>query len=695
MSSTDTRIVLGLDTSGFVPAAKSAEKALDGIGNAGQTSARQIAAATRGLPAQFTDIAVQLQGGANPFTILLQQGGQIKDQFGGVGNAIKGIGAVITPFSIAVTGAVAGVGALIAAMVQGSHDAEALRNTIQLTGNAAGLTASRFEQLTTRVAAASQQTVGGARDIVMGLAASGQSSAQVLEGQSKAIARIADLSGKAGKEIAASFSAQLDAPTKFAAAANQAYNFLTLAQFERIQALEKEGRSTEAVVLTNDLLLKSLDKQAQKLNVVGQAWVDAGKWASEAWKSFTGLVSEPDTLSKLEAVRRQINAITSSAGGKDPAAGTFSAGRIQALRQQIQLLAEQAKQESTLASKTSEQAAKTREGINELMNAPAKRTEPPVYFDVLDAIDGRLKLLKAAEEGLSAIRDPQEAYKQVALRMDRTAADEQDKADEARNVKHAEFVQGLVDANQRGSAELISDERERGLAVIELDRQIGERRIRDAELTGAALREALTLNDEAAALSQIKLDRQITDSLKAAADASSQSLTESISGGIVEGFRRGGSLAELFARELKAQFAKLVLQPLIRPAVEAGNASITGLFQSIAGMLAGSDLGLNPGAADFATGDLIRGRRAGGGSVQPYSDYLVGERGPEVLRMGAQGGSVIPNHALGGPSFNVSNHIHIEARTDAGQVAQVVNAGVQQGMLATMEQLRVMGVVRA
>jgi len=37
------------------------------------------------LPAQFTDIATQLAGGQSPFLIMLQQGGQIKDSFGGFG----------------------------------------------------------------------------------------------------------------------------------------------------------------------------------------------------------------------------------------------------------------------------------------------------------------------------------------------------------------------------------------------------------------------------------------------------------------------------------------------------------------------------------------------------------------------------------------------------------------------------------
>lgn len=38
-----------------------------------------------------------------------------------------------------------------------------------------------------------------------------------------------------------------------------------------------------------------------------------------------------------------------------------------------------------------------------------------------------------------------------------------------------------------------------------------------------------------------------------------------------------------------------------------------------------------------------------GGPALAGRDYLVGEAGPEILRMGSQSGTVIPNHAIGGP----------------------------------------------
>ena len=44
----------------------------------------------------------------------------------------------------------------------------------------------------------------------------------------------------------------------------------------------------------------------------------------------------------------------------------------------------------------------------------------------------------------------------------------------------------------------------------------------------------------------------------------------------------------------------------------------------------------------------IFSKRANGGPVSPGGAYLVGERGPEILQMGARGGNIIPNNAIGG-----------------------------------------------
>ncbi|MGY0634395.1 hypothetical protein [Luteimonas sp. A478] len=58
----------------------------------------------------------------------------------------------------------------------------------------------------------------------------------------------------------------------------------------------------------------------------------------------------------------------------------------------------------------------------------------------------------------------------------------------------------------------------------------------------------------------------------------------------------------------------------------------------------------------------LSGKRAAGGPVRAGGTYLVGERGPELLRMGGNGGHITPNHmvpamaAAGGMQVVVNNH---------------------------------------
>jgi phage-related minor tail protein len=68
---------------------------------------------TSNLASQFQDIAVQLQGGASPFTIALQQGTQINQVLGraGAGGVVSLLGtafaSLLTPVSLATIGIIA------------------------------------------------------------------------------------------------------------------------------------------------------------------------------------------------------------------------------------------------------------------------------------------------------------------------------------------------------------------------------------------------------------------------------------------------------------------------------------------------------------------------------------------------------------------------------------------------------------
>ena len=69
----------------------------------------------------------------------------------------------------------------------------------------------------------------------------------------------------------------------------------------------------------------------------------------------------------------------------------------------------------------------------------------------------------------------------------------------------------------------------------------------------------------------------------------------------------------------------------------------------------------------------FRGARAAGGPVTAGGTYLVGERGPELLTMGARGGYVTPNSAMGGNTVNISVN-----GADPNEVVRALQAYVRQ-----------------
>src|SRR5690606_24319641 len=100
-------------------------------------SARELAYVSRQLPMQFTDIATSLATGQRPLNVFLQQGGQLKDLFGGVGPAFRAMGGYLLGLINPLTVTAAVIGTLALAWKQGRDEALEFDRVIALTGNTA------------------------------------------------------------------------------------------------------------------------------------------------------------------------------------------------------------------------------------------------------------------------------------------------------------------------------------------------------------------------------------------------------------------------------------------------------------------------------------------------------------------------------------------------------------------------------
>lgn len=80
---------------------------------------------------------------------------------------------------------------------------------------------------------------------------------------------------------------------------------------------------------------------------------------------------------------------------------------------------------------------------------------------------------------------------------------------------------------------------------------------------------------------------------------------------------------------------------------------------------------------------LFGGGKAMGGPVEPGRSYLVGEQGPELIHIGAHGGTVTPNDKLGGKTINVVNHFTLAQPTDRRtqeQIAALAGTSIQSAL---------------
>lgn len=273
--------------------------ALDGVG----ISAAQTAAALRGVPAQFTDIVTSLQGGQQPLTVFLQQGGQLRDTFGGAGAAARGmagyIASLVNPFTTAAAAAVL----LGVAYNQGSKEADAYNRSIVMTGNAVGTTSERLADMARNVSRA-VGTQGEAAAVVAELADTGKVGADNLQRFSKVALDVEKTVGRSVGEMARDLSLLADAPLEASKKLNEQYHYLTSAVYDQIRALQEQGRTEEAAAVAQTAYTDAFEERSKmiesRLGVIEKSWRAVKSAASSTWDAIIGVGREDTVGQKLE-----------------------------------------------------------------------------------------------------------------------------------------------------------------------------------------------------------------------------------------------------------------------------------------------------------------------------------------------------------------------------------------------------------
>lgn len=345
------------------------------MGQQGDTSARQINNAMRQLPAQFQDVAVSLAGGQNPLMVLLQQGSQITTSFGGIGNAIRGIGSVITPavggFAL-LAGAIGGVGA---AFIAGYKESREFSRTLALTGNFAGITADNYERMAEAIAATTQASMSNARGFLSAAVGTGDIGPGAVRSVATAMGNIQRLTGATRDEVVKMFDGLTDSASDWAVKTNRNFNFLSREQFAYIRQLEEQGRNDEAIKFAADALNDSLATRQVRLGSLERAWnslTSAIGSALDKMKSIGRVETVGEELAGLQArldsarfMQQRMTQRGQIAPGASPEMLRLQ-GQIDALNEMMGLEEQQAAIRAAIA-------ADNKRGINEEKKAEEER----------------------------------------------------------------------------------------------------------------------------------------------------------------------------------------------------------------------------------------------------------------------------------------------------------------------------------
>ncbi|EOP2769655.1 phage tail tape measure protein, partial [Escherichia coli] len=248
-------------------------------------SVGQYKAAMRMLPMQFTDVATQLAGGQNPWLILLQQGGQVKDSFGGMIPMFRGLAGAISLPMVGVTSLAVATGALAYAWYQGDSTLSAFNKTLVLSGNQSGLTAERMLTLS-RAGQAAGLTFNQAGESLAALVSAGVRGGEQFDAINQSVARFASASGVEVDKVAEAFGKLTTDPTSGLTAMARQFRNVTAEQIAYVAQLQRSGDEAGALQAANDIATKGFDEQTRRLK---ENMGTLETWADKTGKAFKSM----------------------------------------------------------------------------------------------------------------------------------------------------------------------------------------------------------------------------------------------------------------------------------------------------------------------------------------------------------------------------------------------------------------------
>jgi lambda family phage tail tape measure protein len=501
-------------------------------------SAKQTAAALRGVPAQFTDIVTSLQGGQAPLTVLLQQGGQLKDMFGGIGPAARALGGyvagLVNPFTVAAAAA-AGLGL---AYYKGSEEATAYNKGLILSGNAAGTSADQLASLASQVSA-TVGTTGAAAEVLAQLAGNSKIAGESFGTVATAALEMQLATGRAIEETVAEFASIGKDPVAAAKTLNDQYNFLTASVYSQIVALKEQGDTIGAAKLLTDTYADTIKTRTtditSNLSIWERAWKGVATETRKTLDAFNDIGRAEDSAKKIADLTKQV-AYARSAVAADPS-DTDAQKKLQNSQLELDFLTKQRDTKAAIAAAQGLNAEQQKAGIDASVKLKA------ISDANLTNEEKRNKLIKEYKRDVEDLRkaDPNNPLVQadvVAKNIQNIKDKNKDPAGKANQLNLTGYndAQNAIkdlQSTYSNSEKKLEAQQKAGLITQQnyLDQRTALIRAEKEEITGAyqteiAALEAVRDKSGTTGEQRIQLDQKIADArtsmVKAQKDAGSQ-----------------------------------------------------------------------------------------------------------------------------------------------------------------------------
>lgn len=308
----------------YIAQLRDAEAAQKRLRQTAGISEGQRAAAMRGVPAQFQDILVSLQGGQTPLTVFMQQGSQLATMFGSAAEAAKALGGyvlgLVNPLTLAATAA----GALAYGYYSGAQEAHAFLVVLEKTGNRVGASVQQLVDMSAAMDNVAGITQSRAAEALVSFAALAGVGAERLQRYTTTAIQWEQATGQAIENVAQDFKKIADDPVKGILELHKQMNFLTAATFEHVKALQEAGKETEAARIAQDAYDKALADATisitANLGYVERAWRAIKGAVAEAIDEVRKFGRDSTTSSRLSAITSEMAKLQKEGVRFDPSA---------------------------------------------------------------------------------------------------------------------------------------------------------------------------------------------------------------------------------------------------------------------------------------------------------------------------------------------------------------------------------------